>query len=115
MPVGGGGAWPVKSQRHKHRRCGGRRRVRRARAGFEIDHSERSSRVAISRAAEPDTIVPKSQTTSPITAHFQCFSPRWSAVWALHHLKPPPRNLKQGELHDTRLRYADNTPPGGFM
>ena len=31
--------------------CGGRRRVRRARAGFEIDHSERSSRVAISRAA----------------------------------------------------------------
>ena len=36
------------------RRCGGRRRVRRARAGFEIDHSERSSRVAISRAAGPD-------------------------------------------------------------
>ena len=33
--------------------CGGRRRVRRARAGFEIDHSERSSRVAISRAAGP--------------------------------------------------------------
>ena len=38
-----------------HRRCGGRRRVRRARAGFEIDHSERSSRVAISRAAGPDS------------------------------------------------------------
>ena len=33
--------------------CGGRRRVRRARAGFEIDHSERSSCVAISRAAGP--------------------------------------------------------------
>ena len=32
----------------------GRRRARRARAGFEIDHSERSSRVAISRAAGPD-------------------------------------------------------------
>ena len=32
VPVGGGGAWP----------------------GFEIDHSERSSRVAISRAAGPD-------------------------------------------------------------
>ena len=29
-------------------------RDRRARAGFEIDHSERSSRVAISRAAGPD-------------------------------------------------------------
>ena len=36
------------------RRCEGRRRVRRARAGFEIDHSERSSRVAISRAAGPE-------------------------------------------------------------
>ena len=34
--------------------CGGRRRVRRARAGFEIDRSERSSRAAISRAAGPD-------------------------------------------------------------
>ena len=38
----------------RRRRCGGRRRDRRARAGFEIDHSERSSRVAISRAAGPD-------------------------------------------------------------
>ncbi len=35
--------------------CVGRRRVRRARAGFEIDHSEPlGSRVAISRAAGPD-------------------------------------------------------------
>ena len=40
-------------QHTRRRRCGGRRRVRRARAGFEIDHSERSSRVAISRAAGP--------------------------------------------------------------
>ena len=38
----------------QRRRCGGHRRDRRARAGFEIDHSERSSRVAISRAAGPD-------------------------------------------------------------
>ena len=38
----------------RRRRCGWRRRDRRARAGFEIDHSERSSRVAISRAAGPD-------------------------------------------------------------
>ena len=37
-----------------HHWFGGRRRVRRARAGFEIDHSERSSRVAISRAAGPE-------------------------------------------------------------
>ena len=39
----------------RHHWCGGRRRDRRARAGFEIDHSEPSgSRVAISRAAGPD-------------------------------------------------------------
>ena len=31
---------PSHAQRHKRRRCGGCRRVRRARAGFEIDHSE---------------------------------------------------------------------------
>ena len=47
-----------------HRRCGGRRRVRRARAGFEIDHSERSSRVAISRAAGPDSARNTSGPTS---------------------------------------------------
>ena len=47
VPVGGGGAWPGFDPTHrttrqytKRRRCGGRRRVRRARAGFEIDHSE---------------------------------------------------------------------------
>ena len=37
-PVGGGGAWPgfeTTRQHAKRRRCGGRRRVRRARAGFE--------------------------------------------------------------------------------
>ena len=42
VPVGGGGAWPgfettrrATHQRHKPHWCGGRRRVRRARAGFE--------------------------------------------------------------------------------
>ena len=56
------GAWPgsettrrTRHQRHKPHWCGGRRRVRRARAGLEIDHSEPlGSRVAISRAAGPD-------------------------------------------------------------
>ena len=33
----------------RRRRCGGRRRVRRARAGFEIDHSEPQARVWRSR------------------------------------------------------------------
>ena len=59
--MGDGGAWSgfeaTHHSNHQHARshwCGGRRRDRRARAGFEIDHSERSSRVAISRAAGPD-------------------------------------------------------------
>ena len=52
-------------QQHcKRRRCGGCRRVRRAQAGFEIDHSERSSRVAISRAAGPDGARNNSGATS---------------------------------------------------
>ena len=53
VPVGGGGAWPgfeTTRRAHQHTMhhwCGGRRRVRRARAGFEIDHSEPlGSRVA---------------------------------------------------------------------
>ena len=62
MPAGHCGAWPGFNPTHRatrqhtrHHWCGGRRRVRRARAGFEIDHSEPSgSRVAISRAAGPD-------------------------------------------------------------
>ncbi len=37
------------TQPRKCRRCGGRRRVRRARAGFEIDHSEPQARVWRSR------------------------------------------------------------------
>ena len=42
---------PSHTSATRRRRCGGCRRVRRARAGFEIDHSEPSgSRVAISRA-----------------------------------------------------------------
>ena len=46
---------PSHASATRRRRCGGRRRVRRARAGFEIDHSEPlGSRVAISRAAGPD-------------------------------------------------------------
>ena len=54
--AGGGGAWlgfetthQATHQQRKHRRCGGRRRDRRARAGFEIDHSEPQARVWRSR------------------------------------------------------------------
>ena len=53
---------------HTRRRRDGRRRVRRARAGFEIDHSEPSaSRVAISRTAGPDGAQKTSGATSTNT------------------------------------------------
>ena len=54
--------------------------------------------------------MPKTQTTSPITARFQHFSPRWSALWAPHHLETRPHRHETGELHDMRLRHADDTP-----
>ena len=53
---------------HTRRPCDGRRRVRRARASFEIDHSESSaSRVAISRTAGPDGAQKTSGATSTNT------------------------------------------------
>ena len=78
VPVGGGGAWPgfeathqATRQRTRSHWCGGRRRDRRARAGFEIDHSERSSRVAISRAAGPSG----ARNTSGATRHIGTTKP----------------------------------------
>ena len=35
-----------------------------------------------------DTVAPKTQTTSPTTARFHRFLPRWSALWAPHQPKP---------------------------
>ena len=69
----GGGAWPGYETPHHTSAtwchwCGGCRRVRRARAGFEIDHSERSSRVAISRAAGPSGARNTSDATSNANA-----------------------------------------------
>ena len=50
-----------------------------------------------------DTGLPKTQTTSPITAHFQRFSPRWSALCAPHHPEPRPHCQQTGgELHQSR-------------
>ena len=55
----GGRAWPgfetTRRANHQHTRlhwCGGRRRDRRARAGFEIDHSEPQARVWRSRGRD---------------------------------------------------------------
>ena len=58
----------------------------------------------------PDTVVPKTQTTSPLAAHCQRFSPRWSAMWALHHLEQRPRRRQSGGIAPrkgaTRRRHA---------
>ena len=71
----GGRAWPgfetTRRANHQHTRlhwCGGRRRDRRARAGFEIDHSEPQARVWRSRgraAAHQDAQRPAIQGRSP--------------------------------------------------
>ena len=63
----------------------------------------------------PETVAPKTQTTSPTTPHCQHFSPKWSAFWALHHPKPQPRRHQPGgELRHPSLRHADDTPQEGF-
>ena len=53
VPVGGGGAWPGFEATHqatrrytRRRRCGGRRRDRRARAGFKTKHNHTSAHQA---------------------------------------------------------------------
>ena len=57
---------PSHTSATKRHCCGGSRRVRRARVGFEIDHSEPlGSRVAISRAAGPDGARNTSGATRP--------------------------------------------------
>ena len=62
----------------------------------------------------PDTVVPKTQTTSPLAARFQCFSPRWSALWRPHRLEPRPRRHQSGGIATLEARHAGDTPPEGF-
>jgi len=45
-----------------------------------------------------NTAAPKTQTTSPLAAHFQRFSRRWSTVWAPYHLEPRPRRHQTGGI-----------------
>ena len=60
----------------------------------------------------PDIVAPKTQTTLPLVAHFQRFSPRWSAIWVPHHCKPRPRRYQTGGIAPckgaTRRRHADS-------
>ena len=65
---------------------------------------------AYKRHSTTDTTAPKTQTTSPTTPRFHRFSPRWSALWAPHHLKPRRHRLQTGGIarHEapTRRRHA---------
>ena len=58
----------------------------------------------------PGTVAPKTQTTSPLAARCQRFSPRWSAMWALHHLEQRLRRRQSGGITPrkgaTRRRHA---------
>ena len=61
-----------------------------------------------------DTVVPKTQTTSPVTSRFHRFSPRWSALWAPHHLKPRRHRHQTGEMTSLEPRHAGDTPATSF-
>ena len=57
--------------------------------------------------------MPKTQTTSPTTAHFHHFSPRWSALWAPHQHEPRPHHhqtrgisLHEGPTHRRHAPYT---------
>ena len=57
---------------------------------------------------------PKTQTTSPLVARCQRFSPRWSAIWAPHGHKSWTCATNRGELRHARVRHAGETPQKGF-
>ena len=61
----------ITTQHRRRRRCGGRRRVRRARAGFEIDHSEPQARVWRSRGRLDPTApgTPAEPQATSLTTH----------------------------------------------
>lgn len=73
-------------------------------------HLRPAARSSASTHTIPDTTTPKTQTTSPITARCQRFSPRRSALWARHQSKRRPHHHQTGgiALHEapTRRRHA---------
>ena len=112
-PIGGHrgacGAWPgsettrrTRHQRHKPHWYGGRRWVRRARAGLEIDHSERSSRVAISRAAGPDGT---QNTRGPTQQQRAARTTRGRAAAHGHTKQPGPTKHTRRPEHQRRNKH----------
>ena len=80
----------------RHHWCGGRRRVRRARAGFEIDHSEPQARVWRSRGRPGPT------------AHGTPAAPQ-----ATQAGRPPPTGTPSSPAQqDAQSARPNNTPRG---
>ena len=53
---------------------------------------------------------PKRRPPRPQHPDFQRFSPRWSALWAPHHLKPRSHRHQTGEMTSLESRHADSQP-----
>ncbi len=58
--------------------------------------------------------LPKTQATSPLAARFQCFSPRWSAIWAPHHRKPRPRRRQSGGIAPSKAATRRQHAPAAL-
>ena len=91
--------------------CGGRRRVRRARAGFEIDHSEPQARVWRSRG-RPDPTAPATPAAPQVTragrpppTSTHSGRARRRPQHQRHHKHPTPSN------HATQTRGSPSGPP----
>ena len=98
-------------------------RVTRRRAAAHVPRGLRApqrvnahvQRFACEQHTTTDTIAPKTQTTSPTTAHFRRFLPR--GLHFGHHTNQNHARTatKRGELHYMRLRHAGNKPSESFM
>ena len=106
---------------------------RRPRAFREVDVRIKGVTAHIQRFAceqhtMSETVLPKTQTTTPIRAHRQHFSPRWSALWAPHcpeprpqcpeprphHPEPRPHRHQTGGIAALGARHAGDTTAGCF-
>ena len=106
-------AWPDNepvrhhTQHRRRRRCGGRRRVRRARAGFEIDHSEPQARVWRSRG-RPGPTAPRTPATPQPT------KPQ-ARVWRSRGRPDPTAPRTPAGQQATRSRPAPQGPGGSHV
>ena len=108
VPVGGGGTRPgfeaarqARPQHTRHRRCGGRRRDRRARAGFEARRRAKRGRLA-SRAAGPSGARNTRRATSNTTSWAgRRLAARTARGWAAAHGRIEQPGLPQQAVPGT--------------